>query len=73
MNNTHINLKVEGMTCGHCVRAVQELAEEVEGVASVIVNLGTKQVDITVSGPSVSAQSIIDNINSSNVYKATLL
>lgn len=59
------------MTCGHCARAVKEMAEEVAGVSSADVNLGTKEVSISISG-SVSPQSIIENINSSNTYKARL-
>jgi copper chaperone len=72
MTSEHILLEVEGMTCGHCARAVKELAEEVEGVTLANVELATKQVTIQVNSPSVSAQSIIDNIHSSNVYKARL-
>lgn len=72
MTADQIHIEVQGMTCGHCARAVKELAEEVEGVSSAQVDLATKQVTIQVDSPSVSAQAIIDNINSSNVYKATL-
>jgi copper chaperone len=32
-------LKIEGMTCSHCVRAVTEALESVEGVEHVNVNL----------------------------------
>lgn len=32
-------LKIEGMTCSHCVRAVTEALESVEGVAHVSVDL----------------------------------
>ncbi|MCF8257163.1 MAG: heavy-metal-associated domain-containing protein [Flavobacteriales bacterium] len=71
MPSTDIILEVDGMTCGHCARAVKELAEEVAGVSSANVNLGTKEVSISVSGK-VSSQSIIDNINSSDTYKARL-
>jgi copper chaperone len=31
MNNT-TNLKIEGMTCGHCVRSVTQALEAVPGV-----------------------------------------
>jgi len=69
MPGTDIILEVEGMTCGHCARAVKEMAEEVEGVSSAQVNLETKEVNVSITGP-VSPQAIIDNINSSNTYKA---
>lgn len=67
-----IILDVEGMTCGHCARAVKELAEEVEGVASATVDLESKKVRVSLNAFAVSAQTIIDNINSSNSYKARL-
>ncbi len=33
-------LSVQGMTCGHCERAVKEALESVEGAQNVDVNLG---------------------------------
>jgi len=69
MPSTDIILEVDGMTCGHCARAVKEMAEEVEGVSFAQVNLETKEVNVSITGP-VSPQAIIDNINSSNTYKA---
>jgi len=69
MPSTDIILEVDGMTCGHCARAVKEMAEEVEGVSFAQVNLETKEVNISITGP-VSPQAVIDNINSSNTYKA---
>lgn len=33
------NLKIEGMTCGHCSAAVKRALEQVEGVVSVQVDL----------------------------------
>ena len=72
MDRPDIILAVKGMTCGHCARAVKELAEEVEGVTSAAVNLESGEVVVATSAASVNAQSIIDNINSSNSYQAEL-
>ena len=72
MQNHQITLHVEGMTCGHCARAVKELAEEVSGVEAATVDLATKEAHISLSDSSISAQTIIDNINSTNSYKAQL-
>lgn len=58
------------MSCGHCVNAVKNLIDEVEGVKSAEVDLTSKTA--TVSFEETSAQAIIDNINSSEIYKATL-
>lgn len=39
-------LKVSGMSCGHCERAVKEELAEVQGVSSVNVDLDTKMVEV---------------------------
>lgn len=38
---------VNGMTCGHCVKAVTHELSEVPGVTAVDVNLETKRVTVT--------------------------
>lgn len=38
-------LKVEGMTCVHCLMTVEKAVKEVPGVASVHVDLLKKEVD----------------------------
>lgn len=45
--STTLTLKIEGMTCGHCERAVRGALEGVAGVRSVNVDLrgGTATVD----------------------------
>lgn len=41
-------LKIEGMTCGHCVKAVTEALAEVPGVDKVIdVSLEQKQAEVS--------------------------
>jgi len=42
-------LKIEGMTCGHCQKSVQEALERVEGAQNVVVDLaaGRAQVEGT--------------------------
>ena len=39
--------KVEGMTCGHCVKAVTEEVTKVRGVDSVNVDLASGTLDVT--------------------------
>lgn len=41
--NTYL-LQVEGMSCSHCVRAVQEAVEELKGTFEVKVDLDKKSV-----------------------------
>lgn len=39
-------LKVEGMSCGHCEKAVKEALREVQGVNRVDVDLASKLVSV---------------------------
>ena len=39
-------LIVEGMSCGHCEKAVKNALSEVDGVENVLVNLGEKEVQV---------------------------
>jgi copper chaperone len=41
-----LELKVVGMTCGHCVRAVTEAVKAVDPEAGVHVDLGSKRVRV---------------------------
>lgn len=43
MNET---LKVEGMSCAHCVNAVESSVGELQGVSSVKVDLASGQVEV---------------------------
>ncbi|WP_411733966.1 heavy-metal-associated domain-containing protein [Paeniglutamicibacter sp.] len=54
MDQNHITLKIDGMTCGHCVASVTEELREVEGVTDVEVILsagGTSTANVTASAP----------------------
>lgn len=45
---------VDGMTCGHCVKAVTEELETIDGVSGVSIDLnagGTSRVTVTSSAP----------------------
>jgi len=72
MQNQTLAFTVDGMTCGHCVRAVKELIEEVEGVSNVSVSLDDKQAVVSFSEKSLAPESIINHINSNSSYKAKL-
>lgn len=37
---------VEGMSCGHCEKAVKNALSQVEGVKSVLVSLSDKRVEV---------------------------
>jgi copper chaperone len=72
MHNQTLALTVDGMTCGHCSRAVKELIEEIEGITEVHVSLETKEAVVTFSDNFVDATEVIQQINSNSNYKASL-
>lgn len=54
---TAIILSVPGMSCGHCESAVKAEVGKVRGVASVTVDLDSK--DVFVAGESVDVEALI--------------
>ena len=44
-----INLQIEGMSCEHCVRRVENALKEVAGVSNVVVTLDTNSAEVTAS------------------------
>lgn len=56
-----VQLKVDGMSCGHCVNAVKQALESVEGVRSAQVDLasGSAQVEIA---EAVAPQALVDAV-----------
>jgi copper ion binding protein len=48
---TESTYSVTGMTCDHCVRAVQAAVTGIAGVVSVTVDLGAGRVTLTSDGP----------------------
>ncbi|MGY2744638.1 heavy-metal-associated domain-containing protein [Arthrobacter sp. UYCu723] len=54
MNQNSITLKIDGMTCGHCVASVTEELSEVPGVSNVEIDLaagGISTATVTTSAP----------------------
>ncbi|EYR65187.1 heavy metal transporter [Actinotalea ferrariae CF5-4] len=54
MSTQTVDVNVQGMTCGHCVRSVQEEIGEIPGVTDVqveLVNGGTSTVTVTSTEP----------------------
>lgn len=58
MSNNEITLKINGMTCNHCVSSVVEELSEVSGVSNVTVDLnvgGTSSATVTTTESVASA------------------
>lgn len=57
-----VTLLVEGMSCGHCVKAIESSVGKLAGVASVTVDLAEKKVDVQFEDRVVSVKEIADTI-----------
>lgn len=60
MKQTLVN--VQGMTCGHCVKAVESNVGNMVGVSAVKVHLDNGEVDITFDETKISLEQIKDEI-----------
>jgi len=59
----HATLNVSGMSCGHCVKAVEGSVGELQGVKKVSVNLAKGKVDVEYDTKLVSLEKIKETID----------
>ncbi|MGG3558737.1 copper chaperone CopZ [Peribacillus frigoritolerans] len=59
----HVTLNVSGMSCGHCVNAVEGNVGKLVGVESVKVHLETGKVDVAFDKEKVSLEKIKETID----------
>lgn len=57
-----LEFKVEGMTCGHCIRAVTEAVHTVAPAADVTVDLGQGIIKIGGDTATIPAEAVIKAI-----------
>lgn len=57
-----VTLKVDGMSCGHCVKAVESSVGELNGVEKVNVSLADAEVAISFDEAQVSLDQIKETI-----------
>lgn len=69
----HLNkiLKIEGMTCAACVKAVERTCKKITGVESAEVNLATEKLNITFDESKVTIEDIQKAVDKAG-YKALL-
>jgi copper chaperone CopZ len=63
---TH-ELRIEGMSCGHCAKAVEEALRAVPGVSQIAVTVGQARVD---AAPTVTRDALIAAIAAAD-YRAS--
>lgn len=59
----NVTLNVSGMSCGHCVKAVEENVGKLNGVNSVKVDLETSKVEIAFESEKLSLDTIKETID----------
>ena len=58
----NVTLNVQGMSCGHCVKAVEGGVNELQGINEVKVNLEAAQVTVAFDEAQVSVENIKEAI-----------
>lgn len=58
-----ITLNVKGMSCNHCVKAIEGSVGELEGVEKVTVDLPSSKVEVTFDNSKVSLSQIKETID----------
>jgi len=58
----NVTLNVQGMSCGHCVKAVESSVSELNGIETVAVDLDAAKVDIAFDEAQVSVDQIKETI-----------
>ena len=59
---TKESLKVEGMTCQHCVQTITDALEKIAGINKVAVYLDKKEVQVDYNDEKTNLQEISDKI-----------
>lgn len=57
-----VTLKVEGMSCNHCVNAIESNVGKLQGVSNVKVSLDNGSVEVSFDSSKVSKEAMIDVI-----------
>jgi len=67
---TNVTLKVDGMSCQHCVKTVKEALLSNDGVSKADVNLDKNKAFVEYDSEKVSKDALIKSVNDSG-YKAS--
>ncbi|CAM3942685.1 copper chaperone [Bacillus cereus] len=57
-----LTLKVEGMSCGHCVNSIESNVKELNGVEQVKVQLAEGTVEVTIDSSIITLKDIVSVI-----------
>jgi len=65
----NVALKIEGLSCRHCVKAVENIHGDIEGVKQDKVNLPDKAT-VEFDENTINIEQIKQSINDAEIYKA---
>lgn len=71
MSKQRVLIKVEGMTCKHCVASVERLINEVDGIYEVQVSLDDGITSVLVDPFKTDKEKLKKLINENSTYKAS--
>ncbi|WP_391207325.1 copper chaperone CopZ [Psychrobacillus sp. L4] len=60
---SQVTLNVQGMSCGHCVNAVESNVGKLDGVEQVNVHLETGKVDVSFDEKKITVEKIKETID----------
>jgi len=66
------NLKIEGMTCGHCSGFVTRVLKDMKGVTEAKVDLQEKAAEVMFDDELVTKQELIEEVNKTGIYQASV-
>ncbi|ATO48882.1 copper chaperone CopZ [Brevibacillus laterosporus] len=59
----NVVLQVQGMSCNHCVQAIEKAVGSLAGVASVKVRLSEAEVDVAFDSAKITVEAIKETID----------
>lgn len=68
-----IHLKIDGMTCGHCERAVKEVIQSLDGISSVQIDRNSGTGVVVINDALVSPMQLIEAVDNTGIYRASVL
>lgn len=67
-----VEVKIEGMSCGHCTKSAHDFFKDIEGVKSVDVNLDKRNAFVEYDEIKLDIKGVLQTFNEELPYKATL-
>jgi copper ion binding protein len=64
------NIKVTGMSCGHCKKFVTNTITDLEGINNVEVDLEKQNATVSYDDSKVTRNEIVDAVNATQTYHA---